>query len=397
MKNIIIRIQRRLLNYFCCVVRALVSIHKRDSHLIVYGGALDLFIDNAKHLFILNHQMLTDYRHVWLTRDDKVLRRVQSLGFEAVLSNSFKGLKLLYKAGMVIYDNRIDEFATHELSEGAVRLNLWHGIPVKIIGLIHTDPPIPYEIESKFRYKYINTHIYGDYVLATSNSLRATMSAAFQIPIERVLVSDQPRNHTLFMTSEELDMFVNKYEDQKGQELFQELKKEQRMKIIYMPTFRDADPNYIYKAIPDWGDFNEFLKDNDIVFYLKVHRVTPLPKELNYSNIIIMDNGLDIYPLLPLFDCLVTDYSSVMFDYALMRKPIILYDYDLEEYASKSRHIFNSYYELKNTLPEAKDIEQLTNILLAHESENKTLSLDGIYDYPGHLENISDIVRRLLA
>ena len=397
MKKVIFKVKHRLIILFYGLQRAFISIHKRDKSLIVYGGALDLFVDNAKHLFILNHYSLPEYKHVWLTRNDEVLHRVQKIGFEAVKSDSTEGRKLLLRAGMIIYDNRIDEFASHKLSSGALRFELWHGVTkAKMIGAIHTEPPMPYVVSSWFQNRFLQTHVYGDYVLATSEQLRDTMSAAFQIPVGNIIVADQPRNHVLYMSTAELDRFVEKYEDDEGQRLYAKLKSETRRKVIYMPTFRDADPEYIYKAIPEWDSFNHFLNEHNIVLYLKVHRVTPLPQGICYSNLKVMDNGLDIYPLLPLFDCLITDYSSVMFDFALMHKPIIIYDFDLEEYVSKSRAVFRSFINLLNELSEAKDSEQLKSLLLAPDSNIKSLSLEHVYDCSGDYSEIINFIHSRL-
>ena len=371
------RFKRKIIEYYLVLLRAIISTHKRDKKLIVYGGALDLFIDNAKHLFIINNQSMPQYRHVWLTRSNEVLERVRSLGFEAELSDSKIGRNILYHAGMVIYDNRIDEFASHNLASGAIRFNLWHGIPGKRIGLIKTDPPKPYSLQSAFKYKYLMKHTYGDYVLTTSKNMVATMSAAFEVLSKDIIVSDQPRNHVFYMTPQELDGFLGKYGDEKEKRLYNELKNEKRQKVIYMPTFRDADPEYIYKAIPDWDDFNSFLGCNNIVLYLKVHRVTPLPQGLNYSNIRVIDNSLDIYPILPLFDRLITDYSSIMFDYALMRKPIIIYDYDLESYVANSRNVFKSFRNLLKKLSEAKGYDELKRLMTKIDSTIERFPLLG--------------------
>lgn len=397
MSNLFSRIRNKTRQYFEALVRAIISLHKRDGHLIVYGGALDLFIDNAKHLFIVNNQTMPQYRHVWLTKSNELLIKVRSLGFEAELSDSKRGRYILYRAGMVIYDNRIDEFASHNLASGAIKFELWHGITVaKRIGSINSDPPKPYVVTSTFKDRYFNSHIYGDYVLATSSSLSATMSAAFQVPVEKVIVADQPRNYILYLKGEKLEQYV-KYEDDNGKKVLNELKEESRQKVIYMPTFRDADPQYIYKAIPDWEGFNRFLKDNNIVFYLKVHRVTPLPKDLNYDNIRVLDNSLDIYPLLPLFDRLITDYSSVMFDYAILRKPIIIYDYDLEEYASESRCVFKSFYMLLKEITEVKNYDQLVSIMAEENTSIKPFPIENYYDCPGDYSGITNFIINKLS
>ena len=396
MSSLFFKIRRRISDIIGICVRIVVSQHRRDNHLIAYGGALDLFIDNAKHLFILNNKLLPQYRHIWLTRNDEVFERVKSIGYEVLKSNTKEGIQVLYRAGIVIYDNRIDEFANHNLSAGAFRIELWHAVQgVKKIGGIKTDPPIPFVFKSNFEYKYLFKHIYGDYGLATSKSLMPVMSAAFQIPIDKIIVADQPRNHTLYMNEQDLEEFVNKYEDNEGKSIFYELKNEKRMKVIYMPTFRDADPYYIYKAIPDWDAFNLFLRKHDIVFYLKVHRVTPLPQGLDHSNIHIMDNGIDIYPILPLFDRLVTDYSSIMFDFSLMRKPVIIYDFDIDTYMSESRYIFKSFIKLLKEVSEINSYKELCFLLLAKDSEVKPIPLDDYYNCPGDISSILALIMSL--
>ena len=397
MTGFLYRIKHKFSEYYGILIRALVSVHRRNNYLIVYGGALDLFIDNAKHLFILNHKALPEYQHVWLTKKDDVVQRLRNMGFKVERSDSRKGRRLLYQAGIVIYDNDINDFANYDLSEGALRFELWHAVQgVKYIGKIKSDPPQPYIQELNFKEKYIKKHLFGDYALATSTSLKSVMSAAFEVPIDNSVVADQQRSHTLFMTSEELDNFVEKYESVEGQQVFYELKKETRKKIIYMPTFRDADPGYIYKAIPDWEAFNSFLYKNDLVLYLKVHRVTPLPQGFAFSNIKVLDNGLDIYPLLPLFDRLITDYSSIMYEFALLRKPIIIYDYDLDDYATESRHVFKSFIELLKVLSEAKNYKDLERLILTRDSEIKQIPLDNYFDCPGDYSCIYDLIKSRL-
>jgi CDP-glycerol glycerophosphotransferase (TagB/SpsB family) len=78
-----------------------------------------------------------------------------------------------------------------------------------------------------------------------------------------------------------------------------------------------------------------------------LHRVCTVPSHIEkLSNIRILDNEIDIYPLLPLTDCLITDYSSVCFDYALLRKPIIFYPFDYDDYCTNSRHLYFNYTDI---------------------------------------------------
>ena len=66
-----------------------------------------------------------------------------------------------------------------------------------------------------------------------------------------------------------------------------------------------------------------------------------MPEHVEYSNLTFMDSTADVYALLPLTDVLITDYSSIMFDYPLMDgKSQILYQYDYDEYVAEREFNF---------------------------------------------------------
>lgn len=363
-------VKEKFVHHISRIIRIVVSVHRRNKRLIVYGGAMDLFVDNAKHMFLYNNINMPEYRHVWLSNNESVLNKVQSLGLEAVKSHSRQGVFLMWNAGMVIYDYHIDEFSYHNLSAGAVRFNLWHGVPNKHIGGPVVENPNPYKIESLFRHKYVLDHKKGDYALSPSNSgkMNNIFSSAFYIPLENIIISAYPRCRFLNMSKLEIKMYIEKYEDEQYLDLYNELSNRKDRAFIYMPTFRDANKEYIYSAIPDWVDFDNFLSKFDIKLYIKVHRMTPLPSNLNFSHIKIIDNTIDIYPILSLFDRLITDYSSVMYEFAILEKPIILYTFDMDEYVSKSRYIYKDFIELTKKVPRAKTYNELKLLLTKPDS-----------------------------
>lgn len=385
------RIKRKINIYYRRCARFIISLHKRDKSLIVYGGALDLFIDNAKHLFIYNNETMPTRRHVWLSNNDDVISQVRNLGFEAIKSSSWEGKRMMLNAGMVIYDNRIDEFSEHTLSQGAIRLELWHGVPYcKRIGKAKVNEDTPYVVTSKFKYKYLMEHVYGDYVLSPAKKSNVILSAAFEVPEDKLIISDYPRCRFMFMKDEQISEYIYKYENTYTQGVYEELQRLKDIKkVIYMPTFRDADRNYITKAIPDWDDFNHFCFDNNIIFYVKVHRVTPLPKGRDYSNIRFLDSFMDIYPVLGQFDILVTDYSSIMYEFALMKKPVVLYTFDMNEYISQSREIHQEFIDMIEKLDNADVFSGLKNLLMCELASLKKFPSKGYFDCQGSIDNLS--------
>lgn len=116
--------------------------------------------------------------------------------------------------------------------------------------------------------------------------------------------------------------------------------------ILYAPTFRDSDIDDPLKL--DFKYLEKELKD-EYVFILKLH-----PKLSGYQFnlpsgserfLINLTSNDDIQELLLIADVLITDYSSVIFDYAISGKPIVFYSYDLQDYER------GFYFEYKDFVP----------------------------------------------
>lgn len=115
--------------------------------------------------------------------------------------------------------------------------------------------------------------------------------------------------------------------------------------FFYTPTFRDTG-----KDISGWLKSDKlklFLKENNAILVCKLHFADK--NSLNFElqkEFYKMDSDSDIYPVLKYSDALVTDYSSIYFDYLLLDKPILYYPIDLEEYQEKCRGFYGLYEEL---------------------------------------------------
>lgn len=369
-------------------------VHPRDNHLIVYGGVLDLFIDNAKYMFILNNKILPDYKHVWLTNSETVFKKIKTLGFDVVLSSSKEGRKTLKKAGFVIFDDAIKHFANPELSWGAKRIELWHGIHGKMSCRAHSENQPVYKVKDFLHDKITDDHAHGDYCVLTSEYLRKIVSYTFGVPFERMISSPYPRNWILTCSEAQRTNFVKKYEDEGVQQLYDYLKNCSLFKIIYMPTFRDADRDYLSKGIPDWNRLNEICRQANAVLYLKVHRITSLPNVEVFSNIKIIDNKVDVYTILSHFDMLITDYSSVCFDFALTKKSIVLYTYDKNEYMAKSRPLHQHFLDLMTRVTNVEKFESLLDVILNKKDNVKPFPVDCYFDCPNDYDAVSRFIRR---
>lgn len=115
--------------------------------------------------------------------------------------------------------------------------------------------------------------------------------------------------------------------------------------IFYAPTFREADLTRKGIKLP----ITQLAKNKDIIILVRLH---PLTKE-NIDDSIFGGNIINacMYPnaseLLAITDVLISDYSSIIYEFAILNRPIIFYDYDLESYL-KERGL---YLDVEKDLP----------------------------------------------
>jgi CDP-glycerol glycerophosphotransferase (TagB/SpsB family) len=166
---------------------------------------------------------------------------------------------------------------------------------------------------------------------------------AFRVKDESKLKAfGYPRCDIFFLNKNELNSHIHKYESN----LYKIILKLKGFKktYIYMPTWRDYD--FIEEGEFDFFKLNETLEKSNSYFLLKLHPATKvnLSEIKKFNNIKLLANDIDIYPLLPFTDCLITDYSSIYFDYLLLKgKEIKLFPFDKDKYVTEDRGFVDEY------------------------------------------------------
>jgi CDP-glycerol glycerophosphotransferase len=150
-----------------------------------------------------------------------------------------------------------------------------------------------------------------------------------------------PRNDVLYREPTEADL-VNV--DRKAFELAGQTLKAGKRVFLYAPTFRDADRGKwllkvgLRRAV-------EALRTTGDQLLVNLHPTEQAFIELlapALPGVQFVASGTDAYPLLGRTSALITDYSSVMFDYLHLQRPIIFFRPDHEAYTSRSRQLFDS-------------------------------------------------------
>jgi len=194
-------------------------------------------------------------------------------------------------------------------------IQLWHGVGLKKMSKMN--------------------NITYDYFFSTSNWTNETNFKNI-FNAKEFLNLGYPRNDIFFKDEDNLDlMFCDK-------QVYEIVKNNNYNKIIlYMPTHRENST----KIALDLNKLNKKLQEINSLFIIKLHPFVlefykHTYKEL-FSNIVFHNANGDIYPLLKYVDVLVSDYSSIVYDFLLLNKPIIFYNYDIDEYKKNVSLLFD--------------------------------------------------------
>lgn len=346
---------------FRAFLRMLTYIVHRDPNLWAFGHSGGRrFADNSKGLFLetLRHK---DINAVWMTQSEEIYQDLHSEGIPVRKRNTLNGLWLGLRAGVYIFDMNQDDI-NYWTSRGAITVNLWHGIPLK---RLERDVTIPVNhIYDAFKGKLwaiVATRLTSPWVLngydliaVTSQHQKPMYARAFGVDPERVKVMGQPRNDVLLRprshTLRKKDAF---------QLMLEEVVAAGHLVLLYMPTYRQYSATWEKELqSPPWGPEDhmrlsgELLKRNALLF------IKPHPWDISgwhtlgsTGSIRVVSGTFDVYDSLKHVDLLITDYSSIYFDFLLLDRPIIFYCFDLEKYLALERGM---YYEYDDVTPGAK-------------------------------------------
>lgn len=324
----------------------------RNKKIWLFGSTFGRrFADNPRYLYLYvsQHKEELKLRPIWISHNENVVKMLNDEGYEAYMYHSLKGIWFALRGKVYLFDNYSKDINFWQ-SGGAMKVNLWHGIPLKKIQHDNVFDKFrhPKNIWEKLRNfpRNISDEKPNHYVLTTSENLREIFSSAFKT--KNVLVSGYPRNQVLisddiknvYLDEEKRDRkkiisFLNKKSNGKNKRM-----------IFYMPTFRKSETLFFENF--DKNDFQKFLAENTLLFCIKLHPKSKLNEEfknIQSENIMVINKDADPYVFLKLADVLITDYSSIYFDYLLLGRPIIFFAYDLKEYLSDSREMYFDYDE----------------------------------------------------
>lgn len=236
-------------------------------------------------------------------------------------------------------------------------VNTWHGTPIKRMGSDIVDNNKSFKLRGNWPV---------DVMTSQSDYETDIFSTVYNIDRKKFLLCGLPRN----------DELVN-YDMQKRDIIINRLGIDKNKKIIlYMPTFREFQKNINQECvlIPpiSLDKWKKELSDQYILLFRAHYEVV---KTMNIVDDDFVRNVTD-YPilndLLIVSDILISDYSSIYFDYAIMDKPMFHFTYDYEEYSKKR----GMYFDIRDELNGADNEDDLIKILLDPKLEKEKCRLN---------------------
>lgn len=317
---------------------------RRDPQLWVVGSAFGV-ADGALAFVRAALELPSPPRIVWLAGSAREAEAARALGVaDVVQRDSAAARHATAHAGLAVVTHGFGDVDRYSLS-GAVIVQLWHGAPLK---KLHADSPAVTSLGGLERLPGASALMRWAYRRGTSRiSLLPTGSqffvsslcSAFALTPREVQVTGEPRADVLF-TGKKADRIATA-----TSLLAPHMGGHSDAKVVlYAPTWRDGEPDPGVPSEEEWQRLEEFCEANNVVLFIRPHRLAV--GEYNHASsrvrLLTSKQLSDSMAALWGVDVLVSDYSSMVVDFAATGNHILLLAPDLESYA-RTRGLYIDY------------------------------------------------------
>ena len=338
-----------------------ISVDKRHVLFESFGGRSFSCSPRSIYLAMLNDSRFADYTFTWVF---KGAARTRQARMEPVFSRatvvqrgSDEYFSAMASAGTLILNTRLPEYISPKSDQRFVQC--WHGTPLKRLGYdvqIETTNALNTTAELAERFGLDAKK--WSYLLSPSRYTSECLASAFGLPESRrnsvIIESGYPRN----------DNIVHARDDKTGVRCRMLREKfgipEGKKVLLYAPTWRDdsyqAGVGYTFDYLIDFAALKHELGDDWVVLFRPHYYIANHFDFSLYRGFVINAAHVDdINELYTVADILITDYSSVMFDYALLHRPMMLYAPDFENYADNIRGFYFNINEVPGPICRTQD------------------------------------------
>jgi len=288
----------------------------------------DKYCDNSKYLFEYVLSNFKGLKVYWVTKNKKVYEELNKQGKPVLYYKNFKTIWIILRAKVFVMTSGLEDFIYYfMINNKTLRIQLWHGVGNKRIGYNSAKTNIRFLKIKKLFLPFLINYRYS-IVISTSDLMKDRFITSFGLQKNASPITGYPRN----------DIFYK-----------QKQTKHNNYKILYAPTHRKYNDNKYNSYIPTkeiLDKINSFSQKYNILFYIKLHYYDEgkISKKC-YENVKIINSDpfFDIQKKLSEIDLLITDYSSIYFDFLLLDRPVIFSAFDLDEYTKNDQGMYESF------------------------------------------------------
>lgn len=259
----------------------------------------------------------------------------------------------LARAEIILMDNVFLPLSHIRVKKNVKVIQLWHGT-----GTIKKFGQDANSGELKRLERRANRNI--THLIVNNRQIAKLYARAFGVDIHRVYPLGLPKTDDILDRQRKVDKDRINIDRDK---IFSNYKlpKDKRL-ILYAPTFRDLNlgSDTILRNVEDLAD----MLPEDYILGLRLHPyVAGLARRLNKENVCDLSDEKSLSALIMASDLLITDYSSIIFEYCITGKPMIFYAYDLDDFISRGRGFYNDYagYVPGPVVKDSKELIELIN------------------------------------
>lgn len=333
-KKVISRIYRIFFN----IIASLFPVKKKSVLFESFNGKLPS--DNPYYIYLELKKQQPDWDLVWGVKPslyDKAKKEFPD--FKFIKRFSLKWLFFTPRSQFWVFNARMPHWL--KKNKGTTYIQTWHGTPLKKLGLDIETVSMPGTDNSVYKREFIFESSRWDYLIAPNEYSKKIFKRAFGFK-NKFLDTGYPRN----------DILVQKKNDDNYKRQLKKriLGKEDGRVILYAPTWRDdyfiSKGNYKFYMPFDLEQIVSILNPSDI-FIIRPHYLVGDTIDITgFERNVKVCLEEDINELYLISDMMITDYSSVMFDYAILERPMLFYPYDIEHYQEELRGFYFDYNEV---------------------------------------------------
>lgn len=295
-----------------------------------------------------------EYDMYWSV-DRRHMKFFQDKDVKAVRRLSIKWLLLMARAEYWVSNSRLPLWIPKP--NHTTYLQTWHGTPLKRLAADMDEVHMPGTNTEKYKQNFLAEASKWDYLVSPNNYSTEIFKRAFQFD-KKIIESGYPRN----------DFLINSNDEKTKSNLkrLSSLPMDKKV-ILYAPTWRDNQyygrGRYRFDLQMNLERMKAELGDEYIVV-LRLHYLVAENLDLTGFEGFVYDLSFheDIRELYLIADLLITDYSSVFFDYANLKRPMLFYVYDIEDYRDNLRGFYFDF-ESKAPGPLVKTTEEVINVV----------------------------------